>query len=478
MTRVFGIRFLTNLIALALLVAPGAFAQTPEDPFPSPIAADGVVRVSFVEFASLPDIGGQPARPMLLVDEPGTRRLFVNDMRGPLYSLSYDGRTATQYVDINAARWGVSVEFTGRERGFQSFAFHPQFNQPGAPGFGKFYTWTDTTRTQPAADFVPGGGDNTHDTVLLEWEARTPGAAAYDGGPPRELLRLEQPFRNHNAGHLSFNPFASADSADFGLLYVGVADGGSGGDPLNLAQNLNSVFGKILRIDPLGSNSANRKYGIPESNPFARDKDDKTLGEIYAYGVRNPQRFGWDPRTGNLFVADIGQNIVEELSLVPAGANLGWNKWEGSFRFISRAEVDLANRRGDAGVTYPVVEYGQVDPLLQRSSAITGVHVYRRGAISQLANLVLFGDFPSGEIFYIHADRLPSGGQDAIRRVLLTDRGQAKTLLEVIREKNSAQGRPPATRADLRFGAGPDGQVFLLNKQDGTIRLLVLDNAR
>lgn len=479
MTRVFGIPSLIDLIALALLIAPGASAQTPDDPFPSPIAAtDGVVKVSFIEFASLPDIGGQPARMMLLLDEPGTRRLFVNDMPGPLYSLSYDGRTVTQYVDINAARWGVSVESTGRERGFQSFAFHPQFNQPGARGFGKFYTWTDTTRTQPAPDFVPGGGDNTHDTVLLEWTAKTPGAATYDGGPPRELLRLEQPFRNHNAGHLSFNPFASPDGADFGLLYVGVADGGSGGDPLNLAQNPSSVFGKILRIDPLGSDSANRKYGIPASNPFARDNDDKTLGEIYAYGVRNPQRFGWDPRTGNLFVADIGQNIVEELSLVPAGANLGWNKWEGSFRYISRAEVDLANRRGDASVTYPVVEYGQTDPLLQRSSAITGVLVYRRGAIPQLANLVLFGDFPSGEIFYIQADRLPSGGQDAIRRVLLNDRGQAKTLLEVIREKNSTQGRPPATRADLRFGAGPDGQVFLLNKQDGTIRLLVPDTAR
>ena len=97
------------------------------------------------------------------------------------------------------------------------------------------------------------------------------------------------------------------------------------------------------------------------------------------------------------------------------------------------------------------------------------------GQIPQLANLVLFGDFPSGEIFYIHADRLPTGGQDAIRRVLLNDGGVSKTLLQVIRDKNGRQGRPAAARADLRFGAGPDGRVFLLNKHDGTIRLLVPD---
>jgi hypothetical protein len=176
-----------------------------------------------------------------------------------------------------------------------------------------------------------------------------------------------------------------------------------------------------------------------------------------------------------MVVADIGQNIVEELSPVTAGANLGWNKWEGSFRFISRAEVSLVDQRGDAAITYPVVEYGQLDPLLQSQSAITGVHVYRRGPITQLADLLLFGDLPSGEIFYIEADRPPTGGQTAIRRILLNDDGEPKTLLQLIREKNMAQGREPAARADLRFGAGPNDQLFLLNKQDGTIRLLIPD---
>ncbi len=465
------------ILLVAVTFAPyliPVFAQTTNDPFRTPIAAvKGVIKVDFVEFASIPDIEGQAARMMLLVDEPGTRRMFVNDMRGPLYSVSYDGRTVTQYVDVNADNWGVSIESSRRERGMQSFAFHPQFAQAGTPGFGKFYRWTDTTNTDPRPDFVPGGGENAQDTVLLEWTTPTPGAATYDGGAPRELLRFEQPFRNHNGGQIGFNPLASPGDADFGLLYIGVADGGSGGDTLNLAQNLNAGFGKILRIDPLGSNSANGEYGIPADNPFANDSDDTALGEIYAYGVRNPQHFAWDSRNGNMFFTDIGQNIVEEISLVTAGANLGWNDWEGSFGFISRAEVSLTNQRGDPRVTYPVAEYDHLDPLLLERSAATGLYVYRGNAIPQLANRVLWGDLPSGEMFHIDADNLPSGGQAAIHRVLLIHDGEAKTLLQLIQEKNGEQGKQPATRADLRFGAGPDGQVFIMNKQDGTIRLLV-----
>lgn len=456
------------------IAAFAAFRQTTDDPFPEPIeAVDGVVTVRFAEFATVPDFEGEPARVMLMVDEPATRRLFVNDMRGPIYSVSYDGGQVTRYVDIDADDWEVDVNSSGRERGMQSFAFHPQFGRPGTGGYGKFYTWTDTANLDPAPDFVAGGDGSTHDTVLLEWTAETPEAAAYDGGPPRELMRFEQPFANHNGGQIGFNPLAEDGDADFGMLYVGIADGGSGGDPMNLAQNLGAGFGKIFRIDPLGSNSGNGRYGIPDDNPFVEDSDEGTLGEIYAYGVRNPQRFAWDPLNGNMYFTDIGQNIVEELSPVVAGANLGWNDWEGSFRFISRAEVSLADPRSDPDVTYPIAEYGQLDPLLQPQSAATGLHVYRSDAIPQLEGLILWGDMPSGEIFYQDADDPPNGGQDPIRRILLNDGGEAKTLLQVIQEKNRGQGREPATRADLRYGAGSDGRVFIMNKQDGVIRLLV-----
>ena len=263
---------MTQTMMAVLLTASPAFSQTNQvtaDPFPTPItASEGVIRVNFVEFASIPDLNGQPARMMLLVDEPGTRRIFVHDMQGPIYSVSYDGKTVRPYVDINASNWGVSVQSQGSERGVQSFAFHPQFAQPGTRGFGKFYTLTDTTIVEPRPDFTAAGATgNTHDTVLLEWTARTPTAAAYDGGAPRELIRWEQPFANHNAGHLTFNPIAATGSADFGLLYIGFADGGSGGDPLNLAQNRGSAFGKILRIDPLGTNSAEREVRHPGIQP-------------------------------------------------------------------------------------------------------------------------------------------------------------------------------------------------------------------
>jgi hypothetical protein len=99
--------------------------------------------------------------------------------------------------------------------------------------------------------------------------------------------------------------------------------------------------------------------------------------------------------------------------------------------------------------------------------------VYRRSEIRQLAGRVLFGDNPTGEIFYVNADNLPKGGQDPIRRILFSDRGESKTLLQLVKEKNTAQGKVPATRADLRFGLGPDSQIFILNKRDGVIRLLV-----
>jgi hypothetical protein len=135
--------------------------------------------------------------------------------------------------------------------------------------------------------------------------------------------------------------------------------------------------------------------------------------------------------------------------------------------------VDLKDPRSDPKVTYPIVEYGQIDPLFQPNSAAIGGFVYRETAVPQLNGMLVFGDNPSGEIFYVNADRLPNGSQDAIRRIMFNDKGESKNLLQLIKEKNTAQGKPPASRADLRFGVGPRGQVFVLNKRDGTIRLLM-----
>ena len=458
------------VVAVASAQAPPAPART-SNPFPAPIpAAEGAIAVTAVEFASIPDAGGEAARINLLVDEPASRRMFVNTMKGLLYTLSYDGKTVQPYLDLTDSKWAHPVESGGAERGFLSFAFHPQFGQSGAPGFCTFYTYADTSDMTPTADFVPLGKGRTHDEILLEWACNDSMATAYDGGAPRELFRVAHPFGNHNGGQIGFNPVARQGSPEFGLLYIGSADGGSGGDPYNQSQNLKSVFGKILRIDPLARNSTNGKYGIPPSNPFVHNP--QALPEIYSYGHRNPQRFAWDPKNGNMFEAEIGQNVNEEINQITAGANYGWNIWEGSFKFEGR-DVNTAEQRSDPTMTYPIVEFDHTDPLFTSGGvAATGIYVYRETAIAALTGMLIFGDNPSGELFYLNADALPKGGQQ-FDRIVFKDKGQTKTLLQLVKEKNTAQGKPPAMRADLRMGLGPNGQLFVLNKRDGTIRLLM-----
>jgi hypothetical protein len=133
--------------------------------------------------------------------------------------------------------------------------------------------------------------------------------------------------------------------------------------------------------------------------------------------------------------------------------------------------VDASTQRSEPGMTWPIVEFDHRDPLFQRA-AVTGVIVYRQTAIRPLLNKMIFGDNPSGQIFYVDADNLPNGGQSAVRQILFNDKGARKTLLQLIQEKNTQQKKEVAARADLRFGEGPQGQIFILNKRDGVIRLL------
>ena len=192
----------------------------------------------------------------------------------------------------------------------------------------------------PKPDFASPGPNRTHDTVLLEWTAKTPDAATYDGAAPREVFRAAHPFGNHNGGQIGFNPLAKAGSAGRSACCTSASPTAAAAAIRSTSRRTSArAFGKILRIDPLGKNSANGQYGIPAGNPFVKDAKPDVLGEIYAYGVRNPQRFSWDAKTGRLYLADIGQNAVEEVSPVTAGANLGWNKWEASFPYV-KGQVD------------------------------------------------------------------------------------------------------------------------------------------
>ena len=162
-------------IACDVLAGFGATAvaqQLSNDPFP-PIDGSQPIAVSVVEFAAIPNAeNGEAPRLMHMADEPGTKRLFVSTMRGMLYSVGHDGKNVTPYLDINAPNWEFKVQYNFSERGLQSFAFHPQFAERGKPGYGKFYTYADTSNVTPSADFSSGGRDRTHDTVLLEWTAK------------------------------------------------------------------------------------------------------------------------------------------------------------------------------------------------------------------------------------------------------------------------------------------------------------------
>ncbi len=295
--------------------------------------------------------------------------------------------------------------------------------------------------------------------------ARDPAAGRYDGDAPRELLRGS---RTYNI-MLAFSSFAQPGDLNYGMLYVAASD------PHGKSRKLDSILGKILRINPLGANSANGRYGIPADNPFATDGDPATLGEIWASGIRVPQRIAWNPANGRLFVADIGEDSVEEISLVTRGADLGWQDWGGSVRTVTDEHglisITFDSPRSDPAVTYPVVEFDHTDELLPGGVAITGIVIHRGETIPQLEGQLLFGDIVSGEIFYIDADALPEkGGQDAIRRLLFLP-GE-KTLLQPINEKRQERKIEAVGRTDLRFGVGQGGRIFLLNKRDGVIRVI------
>ena len=455
------IRSLFAGAALSICLGCGLHAQT---------IPKGNVVIDLQNFTMLPESSGQPARVNVLRSAPDGR-IFVNDQRGILYTVSADGATVTPYLNLASY---VPLLQDNAERGFQSFAFHPDFEIPGTAGYGKFYTMASQSDTTVTATFTPGvqGAGHDHDEVLLEWSVANPAAATFvpaDAAHPfREVLRIARPNSNHNAGYLSFNPTAGT-GADRGNLYLGTGDSGGGGDPLGLSQMPGKVYGGILRINPLvptaadAHPSANGQYSIPSDNP-AYTTNAAFLPEKYMMGFRNPQRFVWDGANGRLLIADIGQNHVEELDLAQAGANYGWNQREGSYVFNSDGSIG-ANVRGDAattGFTYPFAEYMHYSSI---GNAVTTGPVYRGTGIPALNGKLLFSDFVNGVPYVLDADNLPDGGSDAITEQRLRFNGTEQSFLQIVQQVNAS-----ATRADLRFGTDAGNNVYFLDKQDGVIR--------
>lgn len=460
--------------ALVLTVAL-ALSASAQDRFPDPIPTSSL-ETFIVDVATLPDsASGLPPRMNVMTTDPAGR-FFVNDQRGPLYlvELLPDApATVTEYLDLRNFP-ELQLRVASGEQGFQAFTFHPNFSTPGAPGFGKFYTIFSSSSNAVTPDFDPGGANNFH-TLLLEWTTSNPASqtfiAADTENPYREVIRFQQPFGNHNAGLIAFQNGIDTSDEDYGHLYIALGDGGSGNAPQENGEDASNPYGALLRIDPLGNDSANGKYGIVNDNVFATDSDPDTLAEIYCYGLRNPQRFGWDTATGNCYIADIGQNAVEEINLAVDGANFGWDLREGSFPNESTAT---------AGLTDPVAEYDHTNtvsdsPTTAPNRAITAGEVLRGSSFLAGNGLLWFGDFPSGLIFSLNVDTDPlDGGQNGIVEVKPRTRsGDRVQLLDLINSARSARGLGNSGRADLRFSLNTPGRVFILNKHDGILRELV-----
>ncbi len=393
------------LLSVAFLVALGACSPSPEPSAPAstgapsgtvPPAASG--SASPAPPADLPSgapgpigvdakaislglrvVAGGLAAPLFVTSAgDGSGRLFVVEQGGRIRVIGPDGRLQpAAFLDISGR---IS---SGGERGLLGLAFHPRF--PADPRF--FVDYTD-----------PNG-----DTVVSSFTVpRGPGPAdAAEPGSERVLLRIHQPYPNHNGGSLAFGPD--------GDLYIGTGDGGSGGDPQGNGQRLDTLLGKLLRID-VDSASGGRPYGIPAGNPFASGGGDP---EIWAYGLRNPWRFSFDRLTGDLWIGDVGQASWEEVDHTRRGTSppvdYGWNRMEGSHCYPPGQACD------PAGLTLPLAEYGH-----DQGCAVTGGYVARSASAGALAGVYVFGDFCSGRIW-----GLAAAGPDRQDPVLLLDSGRS-----------------------------------------------------
>lgn len=494
-----------NGLIVSFILGGIVFAQI-TDPIPAAIEKRGLM-VEISDVVRLPDTRGMrppdqdvvpagSARISYIRDIAGGRR-FVNDSRGLLYELD---RTNKPSVYANVAEAFPLSVYNRLASGFVGFEFHPDFVKNGL-----FYTvHTERAEGNPAVpNFIPPGftaKDVTFHNVITEWTAANPAAGTFSG-TRRELLRVGHIVTNlfHPLGHVEFNPTARQGAADYGLLYVGVSDLGfsNGGGPHannpGQTQRLDSILTAILRLDPRSpSVSKGTKglgdYTIPAINKFAADGDPKTMGEIYAYGFRNPHRFSWDLTDGTMFASDIGMSNIEEIDIVHEGANYGWMRREGLFEngivrpggtleqlFPLPPEI-LDGRKKDE-FTYPVAVYDHND-----GQAVTSGFAYH-GRIAQLRGKFVFGDIVRGRLFAADLAAMKKADDGIPQTVApveeiqlyVRDRSGNRTYVS-FRELIEKTMGATMIRADLFLGRSRDGELFLTSRQDGMIRMLVPDS--
>ncbi len=362
---------------------------------PQPIVPAVTTTAASAFPASLPEAGsaawvalpGEMELPIgIACPADGSGRLFVLEQHGRIRVYQQDQLEAQPYLDISGR-----VGSNGSERGLLGLAFHPRFAENGY-----FYiNYTDLNGNTVISRFTADPAQNTADPAS-----------------EHVLLRVDQPYPNHNGGGLAFGPD--------GFLYLGLGDGGSGGDPHGNGQSVDTLLGKLLRIDVDNADP----YGIPADNPFAGGGG---RPEIWAYGLRNPWRFSFDRQTSDLYIGDVGQNKWEEIDFLPAGspggANFGWNILEGTHEYSGSSS-------GGAQLTAPVAEYSHSD-----GCSVTGGVVYRGQALPAWQGVYLYGDYCSGmiwglaqiggawqnQLLYSSGFSITSFGEDEAGEVYLTD---------------------------------------------------------
>ena len=363
--------------------------------------------------AFLPTLNAEPAFPRLefrgltnLAQPPGgDDRLFVTEQPGRVLAFANDPEVSGVDVVLDLRD---RVNDSGSEQGLLGLAFDPGFFDNGY--FYVYYSASDPRRSVVSRF-----------TMERERERAGYGGAA---DPRSELvvLEVEQPYRNHNGGQLAFGPD--------GYLYIGLGDGGSGGDPRGNGQDVTTLLGSILRID-VSNTSPAEPYRVPEDNPFWGNETARS--EIWAYGLRNPWRFSFDEATGDLWTGDVGQNRFEEIDLVVRGGNYGWNVLEGTHCFSLKTGCD------PAGTALPVLEY----PINGGCSVIGG-YVYRADAIPSLAGAYVYGDYCSGKVSALLYD-----GQVVTGNLEIADTGHRITS----------------------FGVDRAGNLYVLTQRSGVFRL-------
>ncbi len=402
--------FVAAIAAVSLLVTTTARGTDP--------ITQGSITISLKQFISPVSFNqisdGSPLDFVSAGD--GSGRIYVPTRNGKIDVFNSSGQLLSTYLNMPAD--GINIYHNG-EGGLLGMAFSPNFNAPvGTPGRGKFYTFdtepfngtvVNGILNGPAADFSsPELYPTTNvapnnQIVIREWSVASGGAV---NPTSRVLLTIDHPEDNHQGGALRFGPD--------GYLYIGLGDGGGGNDafpsPSTTVDGHNNAigngqdtmvpFGKILRIDPNGSNSANGQYGIPSTNPFA-DGSGRNLREIYAYGFRNPYRFNFDSATGDLWIGDVGQTTREEIDKIAdntPGGNYGWPFKEGT-------------ATGNSGRTTPN-GFSSIDPVgeyfhdTSGGEAVIGGYIYQGSDIPDLDGMYVFGDLGGilnnqGKLFYM-----------------------------------------------------------------------------